>query len=148
MAVLLLLPFGLTSCDRGANAQEEAARSFADAVARNNQTTRDSMIATRKFKEYFENAYVAHDMLDWFRTFYDYQERKFRAPARVDVDRDLKDELQGALLDTNAIEETGIVRVPAAVQGDQPAVFRMVKQRDHHWRVAMVTKGDAQVLLH
>jgi hypothetical protein len=142
------LMLGLAACDRGAGAQEEAARAFADAVTRNDQPQRDGMIATRTFKEYFENAFVSRDMLDWFRTFYDYKNRKFFGAARTDVDRDLSGELSGALIDTNKIEETGLVRVASPTAGDQPAVFRMVKQANMHWKVAMVTRGDAQVQFH
>jgi len=143
-----LMLASLTSCDRGAGVQEEAARTFADAVTRNDQARRDSLIATPKFKEYFDNPYVARDMLDWFRSFYDYKNQKFVKGARVDVDEDLKKELAGALIDTNAIEETGLVRVSSPNEGEQPAVFRMVKQQGKHWKVAMVTRGDAQVEFH
>ncbi len=140
---------GLSSCDRGAGAQEDAARSFADAVTRNDVAHRDSMIATRTFKEYFDNVFVTRDMIDWFHTFYDYKNRKFYGVPRIDVDRDLTGELAGgALLDTNKIEETGMVRVPSPNAGEQPAVFRMVKQAGLHWKVAMVTRGDAQVQFH
>src|SRR6476469_3940693 len=97
---LLLVTCILAGCDRGASTQIEAAKSFADAVARNESARRDSMIATEKFLEYFRNSYVSSDMLSWFRTFYDFQEKKWRSTASADVDRDLTKDLAGALRDT------------------------------------------------
>lgn len=135
---------GSTGCDRGATEQIQAAEKFSDAVTRNEGSRRDSMIATYKFKEYFQNEYVAADFLKWFRSFYDLKERKFVLSARADVDRDLRKELGGALLDTNPIEATGVVRV-LTPDGDKSAYFWMVKQEGLHWKVAIVTKGDMTV---
>src|SRR5436853_585809 len=99
---LVLVSFALQGCDRGASAEIETARKFSDAVARNQAATRDTMIATFKFKEYFKDVYVADDMFSWFRTFYDFKTNSFATTARADVDRDLAKELQGALIDTSA----------------------------------------------
>jgi hypothetical protein len=148
LALIVLLAtstFLAAGCDRGASEREQAALKFADAVARNEQAQRDSMIATGKFKEYFQNQYVAAEMIDWFRGFYDYQGHHFVKKAKVDVDRDLTKELEGALIDTNKVEESGVVMVPSPTDGEQPAVFWMVKQAGKHWRVAVVTHGEAAV---
>src|ERR1051325_5967279 len=106
-----LAALAIVGCDRGASEEIGAARRFTDAVIRNDQPARDSMIATAKFKEYFDNAYVGHDMRMWFSTFYDYKTREFSGKSSADVDRDLKPELAGNLLDTTEIEETGMVKV-------------------------------------
>jgi hypothetical protein len=145
---LAILVSGLTGCDRGASVQQQAAQRFADAVSRSDVNQRDSMIATFKFKEYFSNAYVCEDMISWFRTFYDFQNRSFIKPPRADVDRDLRKELAGALIDPAPIEETGIVQVPSPTAGEDAAFFWMVKQTGKHWRVAIVTKGEALVDFH
>lgn len=134
----------LTGCDRGATEQIQAAEKFSDAVTRNEGSRRDSMIATYKFKEYFENEYVSADFLKWFRSFYDLKERKFVLSARADVERDLAKELEGVLIDTNKIEATGLVRV-LTPDGDKSAYFWMVKQEGQHWKVAIVTRGDMTV---
>lgn len=144
----LLSIASFTGCDRGASGEIEGARNFADAVSRNDKVRRDSLIATYKFREYFQNDYIESDMMSWFRTFYDYQTRYFRKPAGADVDRDLRDQLQGALVDTAAIEETGIVKVKSPTPGEEPAVFWMVRQRGHPWKVAIVTKGEMVVHFH
>jgi hypothetical protein len=141
----LLAGLLLTSCDRGASTQIEAARKFADAVARNEAAKRDSMIATYRYLEHFQNPYVASDNLSWFRTFYDYQEQKFRKYATADVDYDLKKRLQGALITPEEIEETGMVRVRSPLSGEDDAMFWMVKQQGRPWRIAMVTKGEMLV---
>ena len=133
-----------SGCDRGATEQIQAAERFSDAVSRNEGSRRDSMIATYKFKEYFQNEYVAADFLKWFRSFYDLKERKFVLSARADVDRDLTKELEGVLVDTNKIDATGVVRV-LTPDGDKSAYFWMVKQEGQHWKVAIVTKGDMTV---
>lgn len=133
-----------TGCDRGATEQIQAAEKFSDAVTRNEGSRRDSMIATYKFKEYFQNEYVAADFLKWFRSFYDLKERKFVLSARADVERDLAKELEGVLIDTNKIEATGVVRV-LTPDGDKSAYFWMVKQEGLHWKVAIVTRGDMTV---
>jgi hypothetical protein len=138
----------LTSCDRGGSAQIEGARNFADAVSRNDKARRDTLIATHRFQEYFQNDYVESDMMSWFRTFYDYQSRHFHQTPSVDVDRDLRDQLQGGLIDTSAIEETGIVKVKPPTAGEEAAVFWMVRQHGHPWKVAIVTKGEMQVNFH
>jgi hypothetical protein len=135
----------LTSCDRGATEQIQAAERFADATARNNVGTRDSMIATRLFKSYFANDYVASDFITWIQSIYDFHNKKFIRTAYADVDKDLKPELQGALLDASEIEETGIVKVKSPHETDPTAYFWMVKQKGQHWRVAMVTKGEVMV---
>src|SRR5471030_1591913 len=108
VAILILITAGLASCDRGASDQMGAARRFADAVANNNARARDTMIATAKLKEFFSNPFVSRDMISWFRSFYDAKNQKFIAAGTADVDRNLEPELQGALLDTNHIEETGM----------------------------------------
>ena len=138
---LLLAIVGLIGCDRGATEQIQAAERFSDAVTRNEGPRRDSMIATYKFKEYFQNEYVAADFLKWFRSFYDLKEKKFVLTARADVDRDLTKELEGALVDTAKIEETGVVRV-STPDSEKSAYFWMVKQIGQRLRVAIVTKGD------
>lgn len=143
-AFLFLVLIGVTGCDRGATEQIQAAEKFSDAVTRNEGSRRDSMIATYKFKEYFQNEYVAADFLKWFRSFYDLKERKFVLSARADVERDLAKELEGILIDTNKIEATGVVRV-LTPDGDKSAYFWMVKQEGLHWKVAIVTRGDMTV---
>jgi hypothetical protein len=144
-ALMMLITAGLSSCDRGASDQVGAARRFADAVTNNNARARDTMIATAKLKEYFANPFVASDMLAWFRSFYDVKNQKFIAAGTADVDRDLRTQLQGALLDTNQIEETGMVKVKSPNAGEDGAFFWMVHQAGKPWRVAMVTKGESQV---
>jgi hypothetical protein len=145
--LLLLIAGGtlLSGCDRGASTEIGVAKRFADAVARNDTKARDSMIATDKFKEYFQNPYVSHDMLAWFRTFYDYKQQQFTGEATADVDRDLTQELNGVLIDTNQVEETGMVKVKNSNSAEDAAFFWMVKQNGKPWRVAIVTKGEAQV---
>ena len=142
---LILLCGSLTSCDRGASNQIGVARKFVDAVTRNEVAKRDSMIATPKFKEYFTNSYVASDMISWFKTFYNYRDGHFSGEASADVDRNLTTELEGALLDTNHIEESGVVKVKSPLPGEDAAYFWMVRQAGKPWRVAIVTKGDAAV---
>src|SRR5579863_7342875 len=95
-----VLMTGLSSCDRGAGEEIGVARKFSDAVTRNNAPLRDSMIATQKFKDYFANPYVAHDMLTWFRSFYNMKTGQFLTAASADVDRNLTPQLEGALSDT------------------------------------------------
>ena len=143
--VLLLLCLCFAGCDRGASEQVQAAEKFADAVVRNDAGVRDSMIATRIFKKYFTNPYVASDYIGWMRSIYDVHNRKFFSTSRADVDRDLKEELQGGLLSDDEIEETGMVRVKSPNEGEQSAFFWMVKQKRHHWAVAIITKGEAAV---
>ena len=144
-ALMILITAGLSSCDRGASDQVAAARRFADAVVRNDARARDTMIATAKLKEYFANPFVARDMLTWFRSFYDVKNQKFISEGTADVDRNLTTELQGALLDTNHIEETGMVKVKSPNADEDGAFFWMVHQQGKPWRVAMVTKGESQV---
>jgi hypothetical protein len=132
-------------CDRGATEQVQAAQKFADAVVRNDIGVRDSMIATRIFKKYFENPYVASDYIGWMRSIYDVHNNKFFSTSRVDVDRDLKQDLSVGLLSSDEIEETGMVRIKSPNEGEQSAYFWMVKQKGHHWAVAIVTKGEAAV---
>src|SRR5205814_655296 len=83
---LLLASLALSSCDRGASEEIGAARRFADAVVRNDVPHRDSMIATAKFKEYFDNQYVSSDMRTWFQSFYDLREQRFLGTPSADVD--------------------------------------------------------------
>jgi hypothetical protein len=144
-AWLLLLGTGIAGCDRGAGEEVGTARKFADAVTRNNVPLRDSMIATQKFKDYFSNPYVSHDMLTWFRSFYDPKAGKFIGTAGADVDRNLTNDLEGALIDTAKIEETGMVRVNSPNAGEDAAFFWMVHQEGKPWKVAMVTKGESHV---
>ncbi|MDP4198170.1 MAG: hypothetical protein Q8922_01925 [Bacteroidota bacterium] len=144
LALSSVLPI-LAGCDRGASDEIGAARKFSEAVVRNDQTGRDSMIATAKFKEYFDNAYVGHDMRIWFGTFYDYKEGHFSGTSSADVERDLKPDLQGALIDTTEIEETGMVKVKPKDPSEDAAFFWMVHQRGKPWRVAVVTKGETKV---
>ncbi len=143
--VVIFLCVALASCDRGASEQVQAAERFADAVVRNDAGARDSMIATRIFKKYFANPYVASDYIGWMRSIYDIHNKKFFSTSRADVDRDLKEELQGGLLNDGEIEETGMVRVKSPNEGEQSAFFWMVKQKGHHWAVAIITKGEAAV---
>ncbi|HWF44567.1 MAG TPA: hypothetical protein VG537_07990 [Candidatus Kapabacteria bacterium] len=145
VVVLLLAGAAISGCDRGASNEIGVAKKFADAVARNDTTARDTMIATAKFREYFNNPYVSHDMLSWFRSFYDYRKKEFTGAATADVDRNLESELAGSLNDTNRIEETGMVKVKNPVPGEDAAFFWMVKQEGKPWKVAIVTKGEAQV---
>lgn len=144
--VLVLASVALAGCDRGASEQIQAAEKFADAMARNNVPRRDSMIATPLFRSQFQNAYVASDLISWMQIIYDIKKNKFASTTRVDVDRDLKQDLKGHLFDNGAeIEETGMVRVKSPLENDQSAYFWMVKQKGAHWKVAMVTKGELQV---
>jgi hypothetical protein len=145
LAWVALLGTGLSSCDRGASEQVGVARKFADAVARNNAPRRDSLIATYKFKEYFGNPYVSRDVESWFRSFYDASTGKFLGTASADVERDLTKQLDGALIDTASIEETGMVKVKSPNADEDAAFFWMVHQKGKPWRVAMVTKGESQV---
>src|SRR5579871_2457664 len=88
-ALLLLVASTLTSCDRGATEQIQAAERFSEAVAKNNTTVRDSMIATDLFRKYFHNDYVASDFITWIQSMYDIKNHKFVRFAKADVDRDL-----------------------------------------------------------
>jgi hypothetical protein len=125
--------------------QIDAAQRFSDAVTRNETSRRDSMIATYKFKEYFTNQYVAADFLQWFRSFYDLKEKKFTLTARADVDRDLKKDLEGGLIDSAPVEETGVVRVRVPGDDEHSAYFWMVRHKGGTWKVAIVTKGELAV---
>jgi hypothetical protein len=126
--------------------QIQAAQKFADAVVRNNTALRDSMIATRLFKKHFDNEYVRSDFIGWMSTIYDMRANKFIGSSRADVDRDLKGELVGGgLISGDEIEETGMVRVRSPNPNELSAYFWMVKQKGHHWAVAMVTKGEMAV---
>lgn len=106
------------------------------------------MIATKLFQSYFTNDYVASDFITWIQSIYDFRNKKFIRPAYADVDKDLKPDLQGVLLDGAEIESTGIVKVKSPHEGDPTAYFWMVKQKGQHWRVAMVTKGEVLVDFH
>ncbi|MBS1902833.1 MAG: hypothetical protein JSS75_03940 [Bacteroidetes bacterium] len=144
-AVALLVATMLSSCDRGATEQIQAAERFAEATARNNVGMRDSMIATRLFKSYFKNDYVASDFITYIQSIYDFRNHKFIRAASADVDKDFKADLTGGLLDATDIEETGMVKVKSPHETDPVAYFWMVKQKGQHWKVAMVTKGELQV---
>jgi hypothetical protein len=141
----LCATLALTGCDRGASDQIAVARRFTDAVVRGNAVSRDSLIATAKLKEFFANTYVASDMQSWLKSLYDTREQKFIGIPSADVDRNLEPQLKGALLDTNQIEETGMVKVKSPNAGEDAAFFWMVKQHGARWHVAMVTKGETQV---
>jgi hypothetical protein len=141
----LVLIAVMAGCDRGASEEIGVAQKFAEAVASNNAPRRDSMIATQKFKEYFQNPYVASDMLTWFRSFYDYHNHKFLGTVSADVDYDLAPKLKGVLIDTNEIEETGMVIVKSPTPGIDAAFFWIVHQHGQPWRVAVVTKGESEV---
>jgi hypothetical protein len=147
LSLSLPLAISLTACDRGASDEIGAARRFSDAVVRNDVVARDSMIATQKFKEYFDNEYVGHDMLVWFNTFYSFSKHDFSGKTVADVDRDLQTELKGSLIDTTEIEETGMVKAwpPGPPGSGDPAYFWMVHPHGKPWRVAVVTKGDTKV---
>lgn len=143
---LLLIALGASSCDRGAGAQVAAARQFTDAVVVNDVARRDSMIATMRLKEHFENDYTTAEIINWFRSFYDLGQKKFKTLSRADVDAKLTETIEGGLLKPGEIEETGMVRVNSAIEGEQHAYFWMVKQKDQPWKIAMVTKGEMKVL--
>jgi hypothetical protein len=145
LACFALLGAGLSGCDRGASEEVGVAKKFADAVARNNAPKRDSLIATYKFKEYFRNPYVSRDVEAWFRSFYDASTGKFLGTASADVERDLTKQLDGALIDTAKIEETGMVKVKSPNADEDAAFFWLVHQTGKPWKVAMVTKGETQV---
>src|SRR5213083_2465575 len=85
---VLCCSYAIISCDRGASEQILAAEKFADATVRNNAAARDSMIATRLFKRYFENDYVRSDLIGWMGTLYDIRANRFIGSSRADVDRD------------------------------------------------------------
>jgi hypothetical protein len=143
--LVLVMALVFIGCDRGATEQIQAAQKFADAVSRNDVSARDSMIATRVLKKYFDNAYVSRDFFDWMRTIYDGQNKKFYSTSRADVDRKLNDELSGGLIYDGEIEETGMVRVKSPDEGQPPAYFWMIKQKGRHWAIAIVTKGESAV---
>ena len=145
LSIVILLCLALVGCDRGATEQIQAAERFANAVVSNNTGARDSMIATRVFKKYFTNPYVTSDFIGWMRSIYDIHNNKFFSTSRADVDRDLKQDLSVGLLSSDEIEETGMVRIKSPNEGEQAAYFWMVKQKGHHWAVAIVTKGEAAV---
>ena len=146
LIVCFLGCFGFVGCDRGATEQIQAAQKFADAVVRNKAAARDSMIATRLFKKHFDNEFVRSTFIGWMSSLYDIHKNQFSGSARADVDRDLKTDLQaGGLLSGDEIEETGMVRVKSPEENQPSAYFWMVKQKGHHWAVAMVTKGEMAV---
>lgn len=144
LAFVLLSLVVLAGCKGTEDEQISAARRFSDYVATNNKPKRDSMIATFLFREYFQNQYVEADFLNWFRSFYDFQNKKFQGAARADTDRKFASELAGAMIDTAAIQETGVVRVSHPDKSQQAAYFWMVRQ-DDRWKVAIVTKGEQLV---
>ena len=144
--IVVCFSFILFGCDRGATEQIQAAEKFADAVVRNNTAVRDSMIVTRLFRKHFDNEFVRSSFISWMSSMYDIHKSKFSGSARADVDRDLKADLAaGGLLSGDEIEETGMVRVKSPDDGEPSAYFWMVKQKGHHWGVAMVTKGEMAV---
>ena len=148
-AMLVVTSAGLLAgCSRSTSAEVAAARSLADAVTRNEAGRRDSLIATSKFREYFTNVYVGHDMARWFQSFYDFRTGHFMTEPTTDANEQMEKALDGALIDTNKIEETGMVKVKSPVAGEEAAYFWMVKQHGLPWRVAIVTKGESQVNFH
>ena len=144
--LLAVFVIGLSSCDRGAGEQIAVAKKFSDAVVSNNEPVIDSMIATARLHEHFANQFTRAELIQWFRTFYDFGEKKFKTKASADVDDKFADDLAGGMLRPGEIEETGKVRVRSAVPGQFDAYFWMVKQKDRPWGVAMVTKGEMKVL--
>jgi hypothetical protein len=134
----------LAGCQGTENEQMNAAKRFSHAVTTNDKGKRDSMIGTFLFREYFQNQYVEADFLRWFRSFYDMQNKQFFGSARVDTDRKFATELRGAMIDTAAVEETGVVRVASPKKEEPAAYFWMVKQNGS-WKVAIVTKGEQLV---
>jgi hypothetical protein len=140
--LLSLLIFA--GCKGSEDEQVSAAKRFTHAVATNDKARRDSMVATFLFRDYFQNQYVEADFLNWFRSFYDYQQSKFKGSARVDTQRKFAKELHGGMIDTAAIEETGVVRVNHPNKEEAPAYFWMVRQ-EGRWKVAIVTKGEQLV---
>ena len=144
LAFVLLSLTLLAGCKGTEDEQINAARRFSNHIATNHKPGRDSMVATFLFRDYFQNQYVEADFLNWFRQFYDWLKKQFRAGARVDTERMFAQELRGAMIDTAAIQETGVVRVSHPDKAEQAAYFWMVKQGDR-WKVAIVTKGEQLV---
>lgn len=144
LAFVLLSLLAIAGCKGTEDEQINAARRFTEAVTTNDKPKRDAMVATFLFREYFTNQYVEADFLRWFRTFYDMQNKKFLGTARVDTERKFAKDLRGAMIDTAAIEETGIVRVTNPSKDEQAAYYWMVKQNGS-WKVAIVTKGEQLV---
>jgi hypothetical protein len=143
--MLAVLGIGLASCDRGAGEQIGYAKKFADAVVVNNEPLLDSMIATARLKEHFDNDFTKAEMIEWMRGFYDYGTKRFKTKASADVDENFIDDVAGGMLRSGEIEETGKVRVRAPIKGQHDAYFWMVKQKGRPWEVAMVTKGEMKV---
>jgi hypothetical protein len=143
LAALLLL--GLASCDRGAGEQVAVANKFANAIVVNDEPTLDSMIATARLKEHFDNEFTRAELIQWVSTFYDMGSKRFKTKTSADVDDKFADELAGGMLRPGEIEETGKVRVRAVNKGEHDAYFWMVKQKGRKWGVAMLTKGEMKV---
>lgn len=142
---LALLSLGLASCDRGAGEQIGYAKKFADAIAVNNEPLLDSMIATARLKEHFDNEFTKAELIQWVRSFYDHSTKKFKTKASADVDDNFINDVAGGMRRPGEIEETGKVRVRAPIKGEHDAIIWMVKQEDRPWAVAMITKGEMKV---
>ena len=145
LLILLVLGFAASSCDRGAGEQINVAKKFAHAVVSNDEKQIDSMVATARFKQHFDNQFTRAEMIQWFRSFYDFGTKKFKSKASADVDDKFAEDLAGGMLRPGEIEETGKVRVRSTIPGQFDAYFWMVKQKDRPWGVAMVTKGEMKV---
>lgn len=143
--VALLISVALVGCDRGAGEQVAVANKFANAIVMNNEPLLDSMIATVRLKEHFDNQFTRADLIQWVNTFYDRSTKRFKTKTSADVDDKFGDELAGGMLRPGEIEETGKVRVRAPIKGDFDAYFWMVKQKGRPWGVAMITKGEMKV---
>jgi hypothetical protein len=144
--VTAVLCIALSSCDRGAGEQIAVANKFSNAVVINNEPLIDSMIATVRLKEHFDNQFTRAELIRWIGSFYDKSTKRFKTKSSADVDDNFAEELGGGMLRRGEIEETGKVRVRAPIKGEHDAYFWMVKQEGRPWGVAMVTKGEMKVL--
>ncbi|MDP4200108.1 MAG: hypothetical protein Q8922_06175 [Bacteroidota bacterium] len=146
LLTLILLTVSVSSCDNRRAGEIRAARNFAGSVVRNDIAARDSMIATAKLQAAFANDSIGGHLRQWFGTFCDSLGNRTNSDEwRLDADRDLRTALNGALIDTAEIEETGTVRVSNGLIFENPSsepFFWMVRQRGKPWRVAFVTMGD------
>jgi hypothetical protein len=143
--VIALLGVAVAGCDRGAGEQVAYANKFASAIVVNNEAMIDSMIATARLKEHFDNQFTRAELIQWVSTFYDKSTKRFRTKTSADVDDNFINEVAGGMLRPGEIEETGKVRVRAPIKGDLDAYFWMVKQKGRPWGVAMITKGEMKV---
>lgn len=143
--VVAILGVALSSCDRGAGQQVAVANKFANAVVINNEPLIDSMVATVRLKEHFDNEFTRAELIRWIDSFYDKSTKRFKTKTSADVDDNFIEELGGGMLRRGKIEETGKVRVRAPIKGEHDAIFWMVKQEDRPWGIAMITKGEMKV---